>query len=110
MGVTEKLYAPGLNRFFAALVPFLCGLSGVVLAKNAPNKANAMKLIEWLVVDTAQQMYANSVFEYPMKAGIAINPQVAAFGTLKPDALPVVKVGQNKKAAANLVDKVGFDN
>ena len=85
-------------------------VSGVVLAKNAPNKANAMKLIEWLVGDTAQQMYANSVFEYPMKAGIAINPQVAAFGTLKPDALPVVKVGQNKKAAANLVDKVGFDN
>ena len=35
MGVTEKLYAPGLNRFFAALVPFLCGLSGVVLA-NIP--------------------------------------------------------------------------
>jgi iron(III) transport system substrate-binding protein len=85
-------------------------VSGVVLAKNAPNKANAMKLIEWLVGDTAQQMYANSVFEYPMKAGIAINPQVAAFGTLKPDALPVVKIGQNKKAAANLVDKVGFDN
>ena len=85
-------------------------VSGVVLAKNAPNKANAMKLIEWLVGDTAQQMYADSVFEYPMKAGIAINPQVAAFGTLKPDALPVVKVGQNKKAAANLVDKVGFDN
>ena len=85
-------------------------VSGVVLAKNAPNKANAMKLIEWLVGDTAQQMYANSVFEYPMKAGIAINPQVAAFGTLKPDALPVVKVGQNKKAAANLVDRVGFDN
>jgi len=85
-------------------------VSGVVLAKNAPNKANAMKLIEWLVGDTAQQMYADSVFEYPMKAGIAINPQVAAFGTLKPDPLPVVKVGQNKKAAANLVDKVGFDN
>lgn len=85
-------------------------ISGVVLARNAPNKANAMKLIEWLASDTAQQMYADSVFEYPMKSGIAVNPQVAAFGTLKPDPLPIVKVGQNKKAAANLVDKVGFDN
>lgn len=35
MGVTEKLYAPGLTRLFTALLPFLCGLTGVVLA-NIP--------------------------------------------------------------------------
>jgi iron(III) transport system substrate-binding protein len=85
-------------------------ISGVVLAKNAPNKANAMKLIEWLLGDTAQHMYADSVFEYPVKAGIKVNPAVAAFGTLKADTLPISKVGQNKKAASTLVDKVGFDN
>ena len=85
-------------------------ISGVVLAKNAPHKAEAMKLIDWLAGDTAQQMYANSVYEYPVKAGIAVNPAIASFGPLKPDALPIVKIGQNKKAAANLVDKVGFDN
>ena len=34
-------------------------LSGVVLAKHAPNKANAMKLIEWLVGEHAQHMYAD---------------------------------------------------
>lgn len=85
-------------------------ISGVVLAKNAPNKANAMKLIEWLLGDTAQKLYADSVYEYPVKAGVPVNPAVAAFGTLKPDMLPLVKVGQNKKAAAILVDKTGFDN
>lgn len=85
-------------------------ISGVVLAKNAPNKANAMKLIEWLLGDTAQHMYADSVYEYPIKAGVKLNPAVAAFGTLKADTLPIAKVGQNKKAASTLVDKVGFDN
>jgi iron(III) transport system substrate-binding protein len=85
-------------------------ISGVVLAKNAPNKANAMKLIEWLLGDTAQKMYADSVYEYPLKAGVAINPAIASFGTLKADPLPIVKIGQNKKAASTLVDKVGFDN
>jgi iron(III) transport system substrate-binding protein len=69
-----------------------------------------MKLIEWLLGDTAQHMYADSVYEYPVKAGIKINPAVAAFGTLKADTLPIVKIGQNKKAASTLVDKVGFDN
>jgi iron(III) transport system substrate-binding protein len=85
-------------------------LSGVVLTRNAPNKANAMKLIEWLVGDTAQHMYANINYEYPVRAGIALNPTIASYGPLKPDLLPISKIPEYRKAAANLVDKVGFDN
>jgi len=85
-------------------------VSGVVLAKNAPNKANAMKLIEWLAGDTAQHMYADTNFEYPVKAGIKLNDIVAGYGKLNADPMPLAKIAQNKKAAANLVDKVGFDN
>jgi len=85
-------------------------VSGVVLVKNAPNKANAMKLIEWLAGDTAQHMYADSTFEYPVKAGIKLNDIVAGYGKLNADPMPLAKIAQNKKAAANLVDKVGFDN
>jgi iron(III) transport system substrate-binding protein len=85
-------------------------VSGVVLAKNAPNKANAMKLIEWLAGDTAQHMYADQNNEYPVKAGIKPNDVVAGYGKLNPDPMPLSKIAQNKKAAANLVDKVGFDN
>jgi iron(III) transport system substrate-binding protein len=85
-------------------------VSGVVLAKNAPNKANAMKLIEWLAGDTAQHMYADTNNEYPVKAGINANEVVAGYGKLNPDPMPLSKIAQNKKAAANLVDKTGFDN
>jgi iron(III) transport system substrate-binding protein len=85
-------------------------LSGVVLAKHAPNKANAMKLIEWLVGEKAQQVYADTNYEYPVRAGIEINKTIASYGTLKADTLPLSKIADNKKAAANLVDKVGFDN
>jgi len=85
-------------------------LSGVVLAKHAPNKANAMKLIEWLVGEKAQHMYADMNYEYPVRAGIALNPTIAGYGPLTPDPMPIAKIAQNRKAAANLVDKVGFDN
>jgi iron(III) transport system substrate-binding protein len=85
-------------------------VSGVVLAKNAPNKANAMKLIEWLAGDTAQHMYADQNYEYPVKAGIKANDIIAGYGKLNPDPMPLSKIAENKKAAANLVDKVGFDN
>ncbi len=85
-------------------------VAGVVLPKHAPNKANAMKLMEWLAGDKAQHMHADLNYEYPILAGIAINPTIAGYGALKPDALPISKIAANKKAAANLVDKVGFDN
>jgi iron(III) transport system substrate-binding protein len=85
-------------------------LSGVVLAKNAPNKANAIKLMEWLAGDKAQHLYADVNYEYPVLDGIAVNKTIAGYGKLKPDAMPVSKIAEKKKAAATLVDKVGFDN
>ncbi len=85
-------------------------LSAVMLARYAPNKANAMKLIEWLIGAPAQHMYADLNYEYPVRPGIAINPTIAGYGTLIPDTLPLSKIADFKKPAANLVDKVGFDN
>jgi iron(III) transport system substrate-binding protein len=84
-------------------------LSGVVLTKHAPNKANAVKLIEWLVGDHAQHMYADLNYEYPLRADVKVNPTIAGYGTLKPDPVPLSKIAQHRKAAAALVDKVGFD-
>jgi iron(III) transport system substrate-binding protein len=85
-------------------------LSGVLLAKNAPNKANAVKLIEWLAGEKAQQLYADANYEYPIRAGVAVNPTIASYGKLNADTLPIAKIAASRKAASALVDKVGFDN
>jgi iron(III) transport system substrate-binding protein len=55
-------------------------------------------------------MYADMNYEYPLLAEVKVNPTIAGYGTLKPDALPLAEIAKNKKGAANLVDKVGFDN
>lgn len=85
-------------------------LSGVVLVKTAPNRANAVKLIEWLASDKAQHMYADLAYEYPLLSEVPVNTTIAGYGKLTPDAMPLAKIGEHKKAAAALVDKVGFDN
>jgi iron(III) transport system substrate-binding protein len=85
-------------------------LSGVLLAKHAPNKANGMKLIEWLAGEKAQQIYADSNYEYPVRSGVAVNPTIAGYGKLTADPTPIAKIVANRKAASTLVDKVGFDN
>lgn len=85
-------------------------LSGVLLARHAPNRANGVKLIEWLAGEKAQRLYADQNYEYPVRAGVALNPTIAGYGKLSADPLPISKIAANRKAASTLVDKVGFDN
>jgi iron(III) transport system substrate-binding protein len=84
-------------------------ISGVVLAKNAPNRDNAITLMEWLVSDEAQQHYASMNYEYPVREGVEIDPTVAAWGELEPDPLALSDIAANKKKAAEIVDRVAFD-
>jgi iron(III) transport system substrate-binding protein len=85
-------------------------LSGVALIKTAPNKANAMKFIEWMVGPKAQQMHADLNYEYPVLDSVPINKTIANYGPLNPDSMPLAQIAANRKKAAVLVDKVGFDN
>ena len=85
-------------------------ISGLVMAKNAPNPDNALKFFEFMVSDTAQRIYADVNYEYPVKANIPLDETVASFGILKPDPMPIAEIAKHRKAASQLVDKVGFDN
>ncbi|MEP3048461.1 MAG: Fe(3+) ABC transporter substrate-binding protein [Roseibium sp.] len=85
-------------------------LAGIVLAKHASNKDNAVKLIEFLTSAEAQKIYAEINFEYPVTPGVDVSERVQSWGELKPDALPLADVANNRKTASELVDKVGFDN
>jgi iron(III) transport system substrate-binding protein len=85
-------------------------ISGASVARHAPHKDNAVKLLEYLVSEPAQAMYALVNYEYPIRPGVKQNPAVAAFGELKADALPVAEIARYRKAASQLADKVGFDN
>ncbi|ADH87930.1 extracellular solute-binding protein family 1 [Ancylobacter novellus DSM 506] len=85
-------------------------ISGATVAKNAPNKGNAVKLLEYLVSPEAQDLYAKGNYEYPVVPEAPVDPIIAAFGPLKVDNVDLVAVAKARKAAANLADKVGFDN
>jgi iron(III) transport system substrate-binding protein len=84
-------------------------ISGLVVAKHAPNRANATKLMEFLVSDTAQHIFSDLNYEYPVVAEAPVADTVKSFGALNPDALSLNEVAKNRKAASTLVDKVGFD-
>jgi iron(III) transport system substrate-binding protein len=85
-------------------------VSGAALARYAPNRADAVKLLEFLVSNEAQEIYAKANYEYPVKAGIPADPIIAALGTLVVDQTSLTDIARNRKAASELVDKVGFDD
>jgi len=85
-------------------------ISGAAVAKHAPNKEQAVKLLEYLVSEELQQVYARNNYEYPVRAGVTIDPTIASFGTLNIDSLQLTDINQYRKEASQLADKVGFDN
>ena len=85
-------------------------VSGMALAKHAPNKEAALKLMEFLSSGTAQELYAEVVYEYPVKPGTKPSVTVAGFGEIKPDTLSLDAIANLRKEASRLVDKVGYDD
>jgi iron(III) transport system substrate-binding protein len=85
-------------------------ISGAAVAKFAPNKAEAIKFLEYLVSDDAQRIYAEANYEYPVKVGVAVNPIIASFGDVKIDSVALAELVRHRKQASELVDKTGFDN
>ena len=51
-------------------------ISGAGMLKHAPNKANAVKLVEFLLSEEAQNHIVNNTFEYPMIGGVTPNDLV----------------------------------
>jgi len=84
-------------------------VSGVVLAKYAPNKENAIKLMEFLSADIAQQMYAEVNYEYPVNPTVQPSALVASWGQFKADVLPLAEIAKQHKTAVKLLDEVKFD-
>jgi iron(III) transport system substrate-binding protein len=85
-------------------------ISGIALAKNAPNRDNAVKLIQFLASHEAQQIYAEKNYEYPVEPGLEASEMVTSFGKLDADTLPLAEIASHRKEASEMVDRVGVDD
>ncbi|RFC63392.1 extracellular solute-binding protein [Fulvimarina endophytica] len=84
-------------------------ISGVALAKNAPNRENAVKLMNFLASDEAQRIYAEINFEYPLEQGIPTSDLVKSFGDFQMDDISLSDVASHRGEASRIVDEVSYD-
>jgi iron(III) transport system substrate-binding protein len=83
-------------------------ISGGGMVKTAPNQANAIAFLEFLVSPTAQAFFAQGNNEYPVVAGVPIGPVVGGFGTFKEDTTNVSAYGINSAKAVQIMDRAGW--
>ncbi len=84
-------------------------ISGAGITKNAANRGNALRLLEFMVSDEAQKWYASSNYEYPVKNGIEVSPVVKSWGyPFKEDSLDMGELGIHNVTAVKIFDRVGW--
>jgi iron(III) transport system substrate-binding protein len=81
----------------------------MAMAKYSPNEENAVKLMEFLSGNTAQSMYAEVNYEYPVKADVKPSELVASWGEFKADTISLDEIANHHAAAIKLLDEVKFD-
>ena len=88
--------------------PAHVNISAGGIAKYAENKAEAIKLLEYLASPTGSKGLAAPTFEHPLKE-VNQNPIVKEFGEFIPDMVTVEDLGKYNSAAIRLMKNAGWD-
>lgn len=83
-------------------------ISGAGVVKSAPNKAGAVKFLEYLVSPEAQKIFAQGNHEYPVVSGVPVSGTLSQFGTFKSDSMNVAVYGKQNPEAIRLMDRAGW--
>ena len=88
--------------------PAHVNISAGGVAKYAKNKAEAIKLLEYLASPSGSEGLASPTFEHPLKE-INQNPIVKDFGEFIPDKVTIDDLGVNNARAIKLMKDVGWN-
>ena len=83
-------------------------VSGAGITKYASHPTEAERLLEFLVNAESQTWYAEVNNEYPVVKDAKISATLASFGKFKGDDLYLTHLGENNRAAVQLMDRAGW--
>ena len=83
-------------------------ISGAGITKYAHNAPAAIRLLEFLSSEKAQNLFADVNMEYPVNPRVKSDPAVAAWGTFKQNTINVTTAGELQAEAVKLMDRAGY--
>ncbi len=83
-------------------------VSGAGITKHAKHPAAAERLLEYLVNQESQAWYAEVNNEFPVVPGARVSPTLESWGSYKSDSVNLTRLGENNRAAVQLMDRAGW--
>ena len=83
-------------------------ISGGGMAKHSPNPDAARRFLEFLTMPTAQQLYGEVNFEYPVNPDVAPGGVLSSWGDFKRDDLAIERLAELAPDAQKIIDRVGW--
>jgi iron(III) transport system substrate-binding protein len=107
----QKAWADSVNVLFPTFenAGTHVNISGVAMAKNAPNPEAALKMMEFLTSPQAQEIYAKANYEYPIAPGTSPDPLVKGWGEFTADDVNLMTLAGNRPTALKITETVDFD-
>jgi len=107
----QKEWADSVNVLFPVFegAGTHVNISGVAMTKAAPNKDNALKMMEFLTSPQAQEIYAHANYEYPIAPGTEADALVTSWGSFEADPVNLMDLARLRDEALKLTETVDFD-
>jgi iron(III) transport system substrate-binding protein len=83
-------------------------ISGGGVVKHSKNKAEAIRFLEFLTQEKAQNLYGSINFEYPVNSKIPIPKELMSWGAFKEDKMPIIRIADLAPDAQKVIDRVGW--
>ena len=108
----QKAWAESVNIVFPTFegAGTHVNISGVAMTKSAPNKENALKMMEFLTSPVAQEIYADANYEYPIAPGTEPVGLVKSWGEFTVDDVNLMDLAALRGTALKITEQVDFDN
>ncbi|MFW2587587.1 Fe(3+) ABC transporter substrate-binding protein [Sagittula sp. SSi028] len=107
----QKEWASAVNVLFPTFeeAGTHVNISGVAMTAAAPNKENALKMMEFLSSPAAQEVYAEANYEYPIAPGTEAIDLVKGWGEYTADDVNLMTLAGLRGDALRLIEEVDFD-
>jgi len=83
-------------------------ISGGGVAKYSKNKTLAISFLEFLTKESAQKLYGEINYEYPVNPKIGSSKEIKSWGKFVEDKLPIKKIAELAPEAQRMIDRVGW--
>lgn len=84
-------------------------ISGAGIVKGSNNKEGALKFLEFLASDEAQEVFPTATSEYPVVTSVKPSPDQQKWGSFKEDSLPLSTLGELNEEAVRTFNRAGWE-